>query len=166
MDKKHHFFKIFIFILSLFTLTMLSSCKKHTISNQDYDGVWIFKRDVIIVGGLDFCKYENGVVYVKHENDILYVSEIFNAYNEEEITQGIIDIYKDIYVEDYFKILEIKDNKPINAYKDDGNIFTGLKLYKTNVKKGLIEVTFKNDATGTNIEVVEVFIRLTKTNLT
>lgn len=107
--------------------------------------------------------YDSSLVYIKVENDILYVSTLTSTYELEGLNQDIINTYKDDYTESFIKHLKFKDNKVTDVYDIDEELFIGLKLSYSNKKKDLIEVRFKNDATGINEEVSEVYILLKKT---
>lgn len=161
-----NYFKIFNFILFAFIGIVLTSCKSYTFNEADLEGVWTFKRDIIIVGGSDICKYEKGVVLLKMVDDVLYFSEIYNPLYESEINQDELNLYKDNYKENFKKILNFTNNKITSAYDLEQSIITGVAINKTKLNKGLIEVRFLNDRSDEDVMISEVYINLKKTALT
>lgn len=165
MVLKNTLRKVFLLLTLLSVVVLLASCKKKEIKDVDYSGIWTIKREIIIVGGTDTCKYNSGVVFVKLADNDLSFSLIYKPLFDEIVNQETLNSYKNDYVEDFKKIIKIENENTYLPYDTDESIITGVKLSKIKITNNLIELTFLNDLADETILVSEVYILLKRTKL-
>lgn len=123
------------------------------------------KKETIIVGGEDFCKYDYELVLLNFENDNLAFSPIYTLKDEDDINQEALNAKKIDYEENFLKLLKFQEKKIKSVYDHNEEIITALSIKSVKMDNGLIEVRFLNNRTDENVLISEIYILLKKTNL-
>lgn len=124
------------------------------------------KRETIIVGGEDYCKYDRGLVLLQFENDTLLFSSLYTIDDEDEINQENLDNAKENYENNFIKLMKFSNNEIETVYDHQQKIVTALSIKSAKIKNGFIEVRLLNNRTDESVMISEIYILLKKTNLT
>lgn len=157
--------KVFTLGLMLILGLLLTSCRKYTFNSADLDGVWTMKKETIVVGGQDFCKYEHDLVLLQFDNNNLAYSSIYPINEEDNINQETLNINKTKYEENFIKLLKFSNNKIVSVYDDEEKTIKALSLSSVKMNNDFIEVRFLNNRTDEDVLISEIYILLKKTNL-
>lgn len=124
------------------------------------------KRETIIVGGEDYCKYDRVLVLLQFENDTLLFSSLYTIDDEDEINQENLDNAKENYENNFIKLMKFSNNEIETVYDHQQKIVTALSIKSAKIKNGFIEVRLLNNRTDESVMISEIYILLKKTNLT